>query len=341
MTNHWVDMQHSKAILVEGSNVAENHPMAFKWIRKAQQNGAVIIHVDPRFTRTSATADQYARIRPGADAAFLNTMINHLLVHKLYDEDFVVTHTNALLLSDEAFDFQDGLFSGFDEKKHKYNTDSWGYQLDEQGKPRRAASLDDPNCVFSRLRKFVSRYTLERRRADHRHSRGADPADRRDDGQASAGDHPLRAGDDAAHHRGAGHPRLHHPPAPAGQHRQAGQRSERAPGRAQRAGRLRHGRAQQLHAGVPQLPDPHPAHARLLDEGERYPPQEVPDQHPEGLLRGLGNGRERFRLRVVAQARRGEGLQQLRHLRERPGGYPEDAVDRRPEPGGHHAPTSR
>ena len=161
MTNHWVDMQHSKAILVEGSNVAENHPMAFKWIRKAQENGAVIIHVDPRFTRTSSTADQYARIRPGADAAFLNTMINHILVNKLYDEDFVLTHTNALFLSDAGFDFKDGLFSGFDEKKHKYSTDSWGYQLDAKGKPKVAKSLDDPNSVFSRLRKFVSRYTLE------------------------------------------------------------------------------------------------------------------------------------------------------------------------------------
>ncbi len=57
MTNHWGDLQHSKAILVEGSNVAENHVMAMKWIRRAQENGAVIIHVDPRFTRTSATAD--------------------------------------------------------------------------------------------------------------------------------------------------------------------------------------------------------------------------------------------------------------------------------------------
>ena len=160
MTNHWVDMQHSKAILVEGSNVAENHPMAFKWIRKAQQSGAVIIHVDPRFTRTSATADQYARIRPGTDAAFLNTMINHILVHKLYDEDFVVTHTNALFLGDAGFDFHEGLFSGFDDGKQKYHTETWGYQLDAKGKPRRATSLDDPNCVFSRLRKFVSRYTL-------------------------------------------------------------------------------------------------------------------------------------------------------------------------------------
>jgi len=161
MTNHWIDLQHCKTILVEGSNVAENHPMAFKWIRKAQENGAKIIHVDPRFTRTSATADVYARIRPGTDAAFLNTMINHVLVHKLYDEDYVTTHTNALFLGHAGFDFKDGLFSGFDEEKHKYNTETWGYQLDGKGKPRVAASLDDPHCVFTHLKKFVSRYTLE------------------------------------------------------------------------------------------------------------------------------------------------------------------------------------
>jgi formate dehydrogenase major subunit len=160
MTNHWIDLQHCKTILVEGSNVAENHPMAFKWIRKAQDNGAKIIHVDPRFTRTSAAADIYARIRPGTDAAFLNTMINYVLVHKLYDEDYVKTHTNALFLGDAAFDFKDGLFSGFDEEKHKYDTKTWGYQLDGGGKPRVAASLDDPHCVFAHLQKFVARYTL-------------------------------------------------------------------------------------------------------------------------------------------------------------------------------------
>src|SRR6201993_630523 len=159
MTNHWIDMQHAKTVLVEGSNVAENHPMAFKWIRKAQENGAKIIHVDPRFTRTSATADMYARIRPGTDAAFLNTMINHILVHKLYDEDYVITHTNALYLGHAAFDFKDGLFSGYDKEKNKYGTETWGYQLDAKGKPRVAASLDDPNCVFANLKKFVSRYT--------------------------------------------------------------------------------------------------------------------------------------------------------------------------------------
>jgi formate dehydrogenase major subunit len=161
MTNNWIDLQHSKTILVEGSNVAENHPMAFKWIRKAQENGAKIIHVDPRFTRTSAAADMYARLRPGSDAAFLNTMINYVLVHKLYDQDFITTHTNALFLGHADFDFKEGLFSGFDKEKHKYDTASWGYQLDAKGKPRIAASLDDPQCVFARLKKFVSRYTPE------------------------------------------------------------------------------------------------------------------------------------------------------------------------------------
>jgi formate dehydrogenase major subunit len=161
MTNHWIDLQHCKTILVEGSNVAENHPMAYKWIRKAQENGAKIIHVDPRFTRTSAGADIYARIRPGTDAAFLNTMINYILVHKLYDEDYVRTHTNALFLGHAAFDFKEGLFSGFDEHKGKYNTETWGYQLDSAGKPRVATSLDDPHCVFAQLKKFVSRYTPE------------------------------------------------------------------------------------------------------------------------------------------------------------------------------------
>ena len=161
MTNHWVDLQNCKTILVEGSNVAENHPMAFKWIRKAQENGATIIHVDPRYTRTSAAADVYARIRPGTDAAFQNAMINHIIVNKLYDEDYVVTHTNALYLGDEAFDFKDGVFSGYDAEHHTYDTKTWGYQLDAKGKPRVAKSLDDPHCVFSRLKTFVSRYTLE------------------------------------------------------------------------------------------------------------------------------------------------------------------------------------
>src|SRR2546429_4538247 len=101
----------------------------------------------------------YARIRPGTDAALLNTIINYVLVHKLYDEDYITTHTNALFLGHAAFDFKDGLFSGFDAEKHKYGTETWGYQLDAKGKPRVAANLADPHCVFTRLKTFVSRYT--------------------------------------------------------------------------------------------------------------------------------------------------------------------------------------
>ncbi len=67
MTNGWLDMQHSKVFLIEGSNIAENHVMGMKWIRKAQEKGAIIIDVDPRFNRTAAKADIYARIRPGSD----------------------------------------------------------------------------------------------------------------------------------------------------------------------------------------------------------------------------------------------------------------------------------
>src|SRR5580765_6408579 len=111
MTNHWVDLQHCKTILVEGSNVAENHPMAYKWIRKAQENGAKIIHVDPRCTRTSAGADIYARIRPGTHAAFLHTMIRHRPGNKLRHAAFVTTHTSALFLGDTGLPIKDGLSS--------------------------------------------------------------------------------------------------------------------------------------------------------------------------------------------------------------------------------------
>ncbi len=162
MTNHWADLQNAKVFLIEGSNTAENHVIAMKWIRKAQANGAKIIHVDPRFNRTSSIADVYARIRPGADIAFLSAMIHHILEKRLYDEEYVKLHTNALLLVDDAFGFEGGLFTGYDAEKHAYQNASWSYALDaEARKPVRAESLDDPRCVFAKLRQHFSRYTLE------------------------------------------------------------------------------------------------------------------------------------------------------------------------------------
>ena len=162
MTNHWADLQNAKVFLIEGSNAAENHVMAMKWIRKAQAKGAKVIHVDPRFNRTSSIADIYARIRPGADIAFLSAVINHVLRNKLYDEEYVKLHTNALLVTKEDFGFDDGVFTGYHEDKHKYDNASWGYDLDARtSKPKKAASLDDPRSVFARLKKHFERYTPE------------------------------------------------------------------------------------------------------------------------------------------------------------------------------------
>ncbi|MFA5354883.1 MAG: molybdopterin-dependent oxidoreductase, partial [Thermodesulfovibrionales bacterium] len=162
MTNHWLDLKNARVFLIEGSNCAENHSMSMRWIMKAKEKGAVVIHVDPRYTRTSKIADIYACIRPGTDIAFLNSIINYILTNRLYDEEYVKLNTNALCLLRDDFSFDDGVFSGYLDKEFKYENASWGYQLDPQTKkPLRAKSLDDPNCVFARLKEFFSRYSFK------------------------------------------------------------------------------------------------------------------------------------------------------------------------------------
>src|SRR5512138_2737404 len=161
MTNHWSDLKNAKVFLIEGSNAAENHVMAMKWIRVAQERGAKIIHVDPRFNRTSSIADIYARIRPGADIAFLGAVIRLVIENGWYDAEYVKLHTNALYLVRDDFGFHEGVFSGYDAEKHKYDTASWGYDLGADRTPRKAKTLDDPRCVFQRLRKHYERYTPE------------------------------------------------------------------------------------------------------------------------------------------------------------------------------------
>lgn len=161
MTNSWPDMQNTKCFLIAGSNCAENHPIAMRWINKAREKGAKVIVVDPRFTRTASQADLFAQIRPGTDIAYLNAIIKYILDNKLYDEEFVRNHTNALYKISKDFKFEDGLFSGYDETTKKYSFDTWAYQLDENNKPILAESLDDPDCVFSKLKEHFSRYTME------------------------------------------------------------------------------------------------------------------------------------------------------------------------------------
>ena len=78
-----------------GSNMAENHPIAFRFVLKAKEKGATVIHVDPRFTRTSALADIYAPIRTGTDIAFLGGIIRYLLENDLWFRPYAVNFTNT------------------------------------------------------------------------------------------------------------------------------------------------------------------------------------------------------------------------------------------------------
>ncbi len=162
MTNHWIDIKNADCILIIGSNAAENHPVSFKWVTKAMENGAKLINVDPRFTRTSSRADIYAPLRSGADIALMNGIINYVLQNDLYDKEYMIDHTNASFLVNPDFHYKDGLFSGYNEKERKYDKKNWQYQLDESGIPKIDKKLEDPNCVFQLLKKHMSRYTLEK-----------------------------------------------------------------------------------------------------------------------------------------------------------------------------------
>ena len=162
MTNHWIDIGNSDCILIIGSNAAENHPISFKWVTKAKENGAKLINVDPRFTRTSSKADIYSKIRSGTDIAFVGGIINYCLDNELYHKDYVVEYTNASFLIDPQFKFNEGLFSGYDMANRKYEKSTWKYQLDENGNPKQDKSLQDPNCVFQLLKKHFKRYTAEK-----------------------------------------------------------------------------------------------------------------------------------------------------------------------------------
>jgi formate dehydrogenase major subunit len=161
MTTNLIDVQHADVIMPT-SNWAECHPVSYKWVMRAKERGAKIIHVDPRFTRTSATADIWVPIRSGTNIVFFGGLISYAIENKKYFHDYVVAYTNASLLVDPAFKTPtdlDGLFSGFDEKKRAYDQATWKFQLDESGYPKKDPTLRDPNCVFQHLRRHYARYT--------------------------------------------------------------------------------------------------------------------------------------------------------------------------------------
>jgi len=162
MTNHWIDIKNADVILIMGSNAAENHPISFKWVTKAKENGAILINVDPRFTRTSAKADIYAPIRSGTDIAFLGGLINYIIHHEKYFKEYVVEYTNASFIVNSKFDFKDGLFAGYNPETKSYDKSYWAFELGRDGVPKRDKSLMHERCVFQLLKRHFSRYTLEK-----------------------------------------------------------------------------------------------------------------------------------------------------------------------------------
>ena len=173
--------------------MAEQHPVGFQWVIEAKERGAKVIHVDPRFTRTSAMADLHVPIRAGSDIAFLGGIVNYIFEHDAWFRDYVRHYSNGPVIVKE--DFQDtedgsGFFSGWDPTESAYEIDSWGYarsggeaaagkseqQADVSGEQAHGAhgmtlrhgrppeideSMEDPRCILQITRRHFSRYTPE------------------------------------------------------------------------------------------------------------------------------------------------------------------------------------
>jgi formate dehydrogenase major subunit len=159
------DLANADCILIEGSSMAEAHPVGFRWVMKAKERGATIIHVDPRFSRTSALADIWVPIRAGSDIAFLGGLVRHIIDNELFFRDYVVHYTNAsCILRDDYRDPEDnadGYFSGWNEDARNYSMQSWQYKGEGLSFPQRDLTLQDPQCVFQKLKRHFARYTPE------------------------------------------------------------------------------------------------------------------------------------------------------------------------------------
>src|SRR6202451_4161395 len=191
MTNGWIDIKNTDMMLIMGGNPAENHPCGFKWAMEAKRNrNAKLISVDPRFTRTSATADLFVQIRAGSDIAFLGGLIRYAIENNRIAKEYLVNYTNAAFIVKEGFKLpEDGLYSGFDSGTGTYDKSTWNYQEggDLSGKTDAAGSndtgalaaaapaaipalpanaaydliLQHPRCVYQLLKQQYSRYTPE------------------------------------------------------------------------------------------------------------------------------------------------------------------------------------
>src|SRR5437762_1232212 len=175
-----------------GSSMAENHPVGFQWVMEARERGAKVIHVDPRFTRTSAMATKWTGIRAGTDIAFLGGIINYIIQNERWLDEYVKHYTNApVLITNDYADTEDldGVFSGWDEEGRFYDIRTWKYEgskpqtapdkptsntrgeqsghgghgggLHHGEPPDEDQSLQDPRCVFQIVKRHHARYTPE------------------------------------------------------------------------------------------------------------------------------------------------------------------------------------
>lgn len=128
---------------------------------KARENGGKILSVDPRFTRTSSQADHYAPLRSGTDIPFIGGLINYAIENNLFHKEYVAKYTNASLIVKEGFEFNDGLFSGYDKEKRAYDKSSWAFETDKEGNALKDESLTHPRSVFQLLKKHYSRYDVD------------------------------------------------------------------------------------------------------------------------------------------------------------------------------------
>lgn len=165
-------MANADCIVIQGSNMAECHPVGFQWVIEAKLRGARIIHVDPRFTRTTANADKHIRIRVGSDIVLLGALINHVITNELYFDEYVRAFTNATSVVSEGYEGPedlDGLFSGFDPETGSYDRSTWQYAAPD-GSDRTVAAgetcqtdptMQHPRSVFQILKRHYARYTPE------------------------------------------------------------------------------------------------------------------------------------------------------------------------------------
>ena len=181
------DLSNSDWVITMGSNMAENHPIAFRFLVEAKRRGATLIHVDPRFTRTGANCDIHAPIRSGSDIAFLGGMIRYILEGDHWFRDFALAYTNIAHIIEDGYadpEQGDGVFSGFDAGQGDYDESTWQYkgktvpssiaehrvqgaqkgpqsQSMSEGPPPQDKTLQHQNCVYQIMRRHYARYTPE------------------------------------------------------------------------------------------------------------------------------------------------------------------------------------